>query len=328
MTRLRGGLVGCGMISEFHLKGWARLPEVEMIALADPDRARAEQRRLEFCPRAAIYSSLRELLSREQIDFIDIVSPPWLHQEHCLQAAETGVHIICQKPLCDKIEDARALTAGLRNYPRLFCVHENHPYRPWFRKVLELRRQNVFGALRFVRLEQNDPREPPEKFKAEAPRGVLLEYGVHLFDMARTLFGQAEGVQSRLFRVNPRVAAESLAHVVLQYREAAVVIDIAWKAAGLHQGSALFIGEEGEAYYEGRMTRGDRARFRVARGSELLLDETRSPSDDYLESFYLFERAFVDALLKGAPAPQPAAENLQTLEMTFAAYEERMKAKG
>ena len=50
--KLRGAIVGCGMISEFHLRGWQRIPEVEIVALVDPARSRAEERRAQFAPLA------------------------------------------------------------------------------------------------------------------------------------------------------------------------------------------------------------------------------------------------------------------------------------
>src|SRR5688500_13044621 len=98
--KLRGAIVGCGMISEFHLRGWQRIPEVEIVALVDPVRDRAEQRRARFAPPARVYDSLDSLFASESsLDFVDILTPPWLHRAHCLRAAQAGVHIICQKPL-------------------------------------------------------------------------------------------------------------------------------------------------------------------------------------------------------------------------------------
>src|SRR5918992_4146081 len=121
--KLRGAVVGCGMISEFHLRGWQRIPEVEIVALVDPVRDRAEERRAQFAPHARLYDSLDSLFAEHHagaLDFVDILTPPWLHREHCLRAAQAGVHIICQKPLCDRLEDAQALVAELRDYKRLF----------------------------------------------------------------------------------------------------------------------------------------------------------------------------------------------------------------
>lgn len=320
MKRLRGAIIGCGYIAAYHLRGWQRIPEVEIVALADPTRAAAEERRARFAPHAKIHDSMESLLSAERIDFVDILSPPTVHAEQCLRAKAAGLHIICQKPLCDQLEEARSLVTAFADYPKLFCVHENHVYRPWFRRLVALHRNGAFGTIKWVRLEQNDSALPNQRLNLEASCGVLLQYGVHLVDMVRVLLGSPKRVSARLHRTSTKLAGENLAHVAFEYPETTAVIDIAWKDGGFSQGSALVLGDEGEAFYEGPMTRGGATRFRVARGGTTTLDEPRSAIDDYVESFYFFERDFVDAVLNGKPVPQPASENLRTLAMTFAAY--------
>ena len=66
--KLRGALYGCGMISEFHLRGWLRIPEVEMVALGNRTLSRAIERRDAFVPGARVYSGLAEMLDAEQIE--------------------------------------------------------------------------------------------------------------------------------------------------------------------------------------------------------------------------------------------------------------------
>ncbi len=166
MNRLRGAILGCGMIAEFHLRAWLRIPEVEIVALCDPDQSRAKQRQSEFVPTARLYSDLDSLLKAELLDFVDILTPPWMHREHCLRASQTKAHIICQKPLCGELNEAEQLVTALANYTKLFSVHENHPYRPWFREILRLNREGFFGQVRHLSLVQHDAREPPERFKA------------------------------------------------------------------------------------------------------------------------------------------------------------------
>lgn len=329
MRALRGGLFGCGMISEFHLRAWRRIPEVEIVALGNRTVERAEERRAEFAPNAHVYADLGEMLAREArdhgpLDFVDILTPPALHREHCLAAAAAGAHVICQKPLSGTLDDARDLVARMRGRPTLFAVHENHRYRPWFRRVVRLHRAGFFGppgAPLVVRLEHLAPSAPAEAYKLQTERGVLLEYGTHLVDMVRALLGEPARVYARLHRAHPGVRGENVAHVAFEYAGATAVVDVGWKAAGVLQGGALVHGPDGEAYFEGSMTRDARSRFRLARGGEVVADETRSPYDDYVESFYLFERACVDAMLSGGGVEQTGEENLRTLELTFAAYE-------
>ncbi len=319
-AQLRGGLIGCGMIAEFHLRGWRRIPEVEIVALADENLARADERRAQFVPEARTYGDLAALLDREDLDFVDILTPPRLHPEHCLLAKQAGVHVICQKPLCDDWEDARALAAAMQDHPRLFVVHENHRHRPWFQEITRRLGEGFFGTPRLLRLEQHDPGAPSKTYRLRDDRGHLLEYGVHLVDMTRALLGEPARVYARLHRLHPEVAGESLAHVVFEYEQTTAVIDIATKPAGLDYGSVLLEGERGEAFYEGTMTRGDTSRFRLAEGATVIADETRSPYQDYVDSFYLFERACTEAMLGGRAVLQTGAENLETLRCTFAAY--------
>jgi predicted dehydrogenase len=321
MTQRRGAIVGCGMIAEYHLRGWLRIPEVEIVALCDPDHARAKDRRDHFATSARVYASLETAINAEQLDFVDILSPPWLHREHCLQAAGANLHIICQKPLCSDLGEAQALVRELMSYKRIFSVHENHPYRPWFREIVRRNREGFFGVIRHLALVQHDAREPPERFKAEAERGVMLEYGVHLVDMVRALLGEPRRVTASFGRVNERVRGESLATAIYGGNDASALIDISWKAHGPELGGATIVGERGIAVYDGRMTRGQASRFRLYQEGELVLDEARCPTDDFAESFYLLQREITDAMISVSAAAQAAAYNLKTLEATFAAYD-------
>jgi predicted dehydrogenase len=308
------------MIAEHHLRAWRRLPEVEIVALGDRVRGAAERRRDEHAPGARVYEDLATMLAEERPDFVDILTPPAAHKHHCLAARAARVHVICQKPLADTLADARELVAAFHGYERLFAVHENHRFRPWFEEVVRRRRAGFFGRVHLMRLEQYDPFEPPEAYKAELRRAVLLEYGTHLVDMMRALLGDPARVFARAHRPNPRVAGESLVHASFLYPEATALIDIGWKPGGAPQGSLLVVGDRGEAYYEGTMTRGEEARFRLSSGREPVSDERRCPTDDYGESFFRFQRACVQAMRRGRPGPPSAEDNLKTLSCTFAAY--------
>jgi predicted dehydrogenase len=320
--RLRGGVFGCGMISEHHLRAWNRIPEVEIVALANRTVERAEQRSREFAPAARVYGDLASMLARENLDFIDILTAPALHREHCLMAKQAGLHIICQKPLCHTLGQARELAREMSGYPRLFAVHENHRYRPWFRTIENEYRAGSFGKVSLVRLEHLNAREPAEAYKLAAAEGVLLEYGSHLVDMMRGLLGEPRRAYARVHRLNPAIEAESLVHAVYEYPETTAIIDVAWKHAAITQGSLLVAGSEGEAYFEGTMTRGkDSSRLRLSRNDKILSDEQRSVMVDYADSFYAFERECVDAMLSRGKAPRRVEEYLRTLVCTFAAYD-------
>ncbi len=320
MRKLRGAVFGCGMISEFHLRGWQRIDEVQIVALGNRTLSRAEARRDAFVPGASVYSELSDLLAGEDLDFLDVLTPPAKHKAHCLTALDADLHVICQKPMADTLDGARELTNAFAQSDRMLAIHENHRYRPWFQEVVRRARQGFFGTIRFARFEQFTPKEPPETYKLESQRGILLEYGTHIVDMIHALFGPPAEVWGRAFRLNPRVAGESLVHVAFAYAQATACLDLAWKPSGLPQGNVTVIGDKGEAHFEGTMTRGESSRFRLVEGDTTVMDESRSPYADYVESFYLLQREFVAAINGQGPLPQPAHDNLGVLETTFAAY--------
>ena len=317
---LRGALYGCGMISEFHLRGWNRIPEAKIVALCNRTLARAEERRVQFAPAAHTYSDLTTMLAAERLDFIDILTTPERHEEHCRVAMAAGLHVICQKPLSDNLEYARDLVSATASYPRQFAVHENHRYRPWFQRVRSQFQAGDVGKVSFVRIEHLNATEPAESYKNQSSSGVWLEYGSHLVDMMRSLLGEPQSVHARMHRVNWNVRGESIVHALFEYPDCTAVIDVGWKRAALTQSSVLLCGDAGEAWYEGTLTRGSEARLQISAGANVVSDEPLTPYDEYVESFYLLQREFTDAMLGLRPLIQTGEEHLRTLECTFAAY--------
>jgi hypothetical protein len=107
-----------------------------------------------------------------------------------------------------------------------------------------------------------------------------------------------------------------------EYPNVTATVKVAWKNTGITQGLVVLGGFDGEACYEGTLTRGHTGRFRVARRRELLIDRTLDPMGEYVESFYLLQRECVEAMLgKRSSVTQTAAEHLRSIECTFAAYE-------
>ena len=323
MTTLRVAVAGCGMISEFHLRGWSRLANVEVVALCDVDQGAAHKRAQAFAPEARVHARLEDMLREERVDIVDVATPPSTHVEHCMTAITHGCHVICQKPLADSSAAALHLAALAQAAGVALAVHDNHRMRPWFGQILSHHRAHKFGRILRARLAQWDAAAPAEAFKRTAPRGVMFEYGTHLLDMMLALFGAPDAVTARTGRPNAAVAGESYCHAIFDYGTFAADIDVAWKPAGPATGAFHLLGERGEALYEGSMTRGPSSRFRLVVDGELLTDEARDPLTDYVESFYQYQRAFVAMLTLGtaaSPKPVSAAESATVLRWMELAY--------
>lgn len=101
------GIVGCGMISNFHAKAIADIPGARLAACFDTFPASAE--RLAKETGCKPYSQLEAMLTDKDVQVVTICTPSGAHLEPALAAAQAGKHLIVEKPLeitpqrCDKI---------------------------------------------------------------------------------------------------------------------------------------------------------------------------------------------------------------------------------
>lgn len=224
--RLRVGVVGAGMVSTFHLRGWRALAEhVELVAIADLDPTRAAARAAEFGV-ARCWPGLAEMLAGERLDAVDIATPPASHAADCLVATDAGVAVLCQKPLAPNLALATALVEAIGTRVRLM-VHENWRFRPHYRQVQRWLAEGPVGALRGGRLStcsrgllpDADVRRPAlvrQPLLATLPRMMVAETLVHHLDVAHWLAGAGTVLGATLRRDVSQIAGESAATIAVQ----------------------------------------------------------------------------------------------------------------
>ena len=96
---IRVGIVGLGLVSGSHLKGYASHPWAEVVAVCDLDAERAH-RFAQVNGISEFHVSLDEMLRAARIDVVDIATPTFLHAPMTMQAAAAGKHVHCEKPFC------------------------------------------------------------------------------------------------------------------------------------------------------------------------------------------------------------------------------------
>jgi predicted dehydrogenase len=203
MDRVRIGLVGSGFAARLHLDSIAGLrglkADVVAFASKDPDLDA-------FASSYAIpehYDDHRRLLERDDIDIIDLCVPTDLHEEFCVEAAQAGKHIICEKPLTgyfgkDRPEDhvgfAVSKTLMLRETMRgcervarevernnvKFMYAENWVYAPPFLKLKRLM-QTSRGTVLDIRSEMSHSgsQAPYSRQWKTSGGGSLMRLGAH-----------------------------------------------------------------------------------------------------------------------------------------------------
>lgn len=162
MKTVTVGLVGAGYAAHLHGRGYSKVHgvQVRLKTIVDLDEQRAKEI-ADAYGFETISTDYQELLNDEEIDVIDIVTPPHLHLAFAVQAIKAGKHVICEKPLtgyfgeeCDEkpighqvakakmyksvlreIEEAKQVIASS---DRLFMYAENYIYSPNVLKAAEI----------------------------------------------------------------------------------------------------------------------------------------------------------------------------------------------
>ena len=232
MKKLRGVCLGAGYFSRFQYEAWARLPEVEIVALANRDVPKARETAARHgIPRAYAWADLAAMLDTEKPDFIDIITPPETHLAAVRLAAARGIAIICQKPLAPTWEECVAIVDTARRAGVRFMVHENFRWQPWYREMRRRLDAGTLGELFSVairtRLGDGWPADAylaRQPFFRSYPRLFCYETGVHFLDTFRFLGGEISSVYARLQKRNPAIAGEDAAQIVCGFVSGATAL--------------------------------------------------------------------------------------------------------
>src|SRR4051794_2447633 len=136
----RGAIVGFGFIAEKgHLPAYATSDQLEIVAVADICPARREIA-AKALPGARIYESHTAFLDKEgrDLDFIDITTPPYAHASIAQAALESGLHVLCEKPLATTVEDAQKLVQQADRSKRVLFPVQNYKHAPVIIAVRQL----------------------------------------------------------------------------------------------------------------------------------------------------------------------------------------------
>jgi D-apiose dehydrogenase len=325
MSTLRVGLAGAGWVSAHHLTAWKRVRDAAVVAVCDPDSARAHARAAEFAI-PAVYTDAAAMLHDERLDVLDVSAPVDAHVALVLQAAERGLDVLCQKPLAPSLAEAERLVADTHGRIRLM-VHENWRFRPPYRQVAAWQADGLVGEILQCRLSARssgllspDGATTPESlvrqpFLATLPRLIVAELLIHHLDVVRWLVGPLTVTAAQLGRNSNQVVGEDAATILLRGPAgASVVVDGNMSASGYPPtGVDLLelIGAGASVFFDG-------LELTLAR------EETQTlrydPTDAYEAAFTGAISHFVGCIRSGAPFETDGVDNLETLKLVDATY--------
>lgn len=236
---LKVGIIGCGFMGTMHANCYKNIPDVEITALADIRKDKAEE--LAVGTNAVIYGDGKELIDNADVDVIDICLPTFLHKNYAVMAMEKVKYVFVEKPVAltkeegvEMLEKAAATGAELQ---------VGQVIRFWDEYV-ELKKIVEAGTYGKV-LNANFRRISPIPtwgwndwlLKTELSGGAAQDLHIHDMDYVLSLFGEPEKILSMK---NKMGEANSYIHSLLGYKDFVVTVEGTWALPGTHPFEATF----------------------------------------------------------------------------------------
>lgn len=258
MSTLRCALVGCGRIAKRHaeLLGNSQIANARLAAVCDIVPSRAEAIGTQFG--VPFYTDMHDMMRREAIDLIVVLTESGLHADHVVALARYGKHIVVEKPMALTLSDAdRMIAVCDAARIRLFVVKQNRFNVPVvkLREALEAGRfgKLVMGTVRvrWCRTQQYYDQDPWRGTWA-LDGGVLANQASHHIDMLEWMMGEVDSVFAMSRTALVEVETEDTAVVVLRFANGALGLieattatrpkDLEGSISVLGEGGAVVIG--------------------------------------------------------------------------------------
>lgn len=185
------GLVGCGDISDKHLRAWSQLRGVKLVAVCDEveEKAAVVAKRWEV---RSYYTDLETMLRKEQLRFLSVCTPPLTHTDIVCIALESGVNVICEKPLAMATKEVDRMKEKLNVRNAKLGMICNQVYNPAVIKA-----QRIFESLQQQpkRVDIQVLKPPSDKHSLRQhwchslPGGAFSEFLIHPLYLVRHFLG-------------------------------------------------------------------------------------------------------------------------------------------
>lgn len=311
--QIRIGIIGAGYIAEVHARLLARDERVQIVAIHDVVPERAQQ--LARAHDATCASSTLEVL--EHADAVFITTPNTRHVPLTLAAIAAGKHVFCEKPLATTIADAETVFEKAQASSTVFQVGHNRRFAPVYATLKQMLSETHQPHSAHVKMNRGELLKPEWTGDPEITGGFLYETPIHMFDMMRFLFGEIESLH-----------AIGSTHEYKEVDDFSVLLKF---ANGMHatlataaDASWLFPFERVEVFCH-HATLLTREMESLACSSNLeghLTEQSMHQLPREEKWGYAQEdRAFIDSIVNGTPAPVTAHDGLMSVRIADAVYE-------
>ena len=195
--RLAVGLIGVGRLGRVYARDLSgRIPETRLVAVADPAGSLAEEVAAEFdVPRH--YQDPLALIDDASVDAVVIVTPTHTHRELVIAAASRNKPTFCEKPLALSLDEVAQMQRAIERSGMFFQMGFMRRFDAGYAAGKKAIDEGRIGTPLVFKATSRDPFRPSLEYaNPKSSGGMLIDMGIHDFDLARWFMGEAESVSA------------------------------------------------------------------------------------------------------------------------------------
>ncbi len=230
MKKLKVGVIGCGSISVMHLDSIVALDESELVAVCDIKPDRADEAAKKYNAKA--YYDYKLMLTNENLDAVHICLPHYLHTSVACDAFKSGVHVLSEKPMSIKYEDAvNAVELAEKlnvKYGIIFQCRYNTPSTLVKERIVDGKLGKVKCGRTTLTWYRPDDYYGNSDWKGTWDKeggGVIIDQAIHSLDLANWMIDSTPvEIQSTLHNRNhPSMIVEDTGEGLIKYDNGALL---------------------------------------------------------------------------------------------------------
>ncbi len=233
MSKVRIGIVGVGWVAQVvHLPTLLKMPEAEVVAICDRDKARVRLVGEKFGITRQ-YTDLAQMLEREQLDAVDVCTSTDAHKDVTIAALKAGKDVLVEKPIARTYAEALAMADAARETRRKLMVGMNHRFRPDTMILKSFIEGKELGKIYYTRVGWLRQRTFDQGWitqKEKSGGGVFIDQGIVMLDMALWMMGYPQVVRLNAAHYHNKTRkVEDTSVVTLTLNTGATVnIEVSW----------------------------------------------------------------------------------------------------
>ncbi len=328
---LKVGVIGCGSIAQYrHLPEYEANPYVQIVAVCDSNKKRAKEVANKYG--VNMYTDYNELINCEELDAVSVCTPNDLHASISIVALQSGIHVLCEKPMATSKKDAEMMIEAAEKNGKKLMIGHNQRFVTSHQKAKQLIENGEIGKIYSFRTAfghsgpENWSVDGKESWffkKDEAFLGAMGDLGVHKADLIRYILNEEITEVGAFVETSAKTFSNvDDCAVCMLKSESGIIGTLAasWSYVSKEDNSTIIYGEKATLRLEDDPTYSLILQYKNGEVVKYELDKIQSNAAVGQSNSHVIEQ-FVESILSDKEPLINGVEGMKSLEVILAAIQ-------